>query len=93
MSSSSGGKRGTYPYFISSEKNTTCNRTTGSAQGTPDLYRYPLSEIKGIPSPEKVEKGYSFETPGKTFKNDLEFEAMEDKDCGQKAKQTSGSGI
>ena len=85
MSSSSGGKRATYPHFISSEKNTTFNRTTASAQGTPDLYRYPLSEIKDDPSSrEKLDKGYWLQTPAKMFKNDLEFEAMEDKDCGQK---------
>ena len=89
--SGTGVQRATYPYIISSEKNTTFNRTTASAQGTPDLYRYPLSDVKDVPPSEKVERRYSFDTPGKTFKNDSEF-GVKDKDGSQDTESDKESG-
>ena len=88
MSSSSGtgGKRATNAYEISSEKNTTFNRTI-SAQGTPDLYRYPLSEIKKVPPSDKIEKGHSFENSDAVFESDSELDVNENKDSDQ---QTEG---
>ena len=85
MSSSSGagGKREKYRYEISSEKNTTYNRTTTSAQRTPDLYRFPLSEIKEVPPSEKIEKGYSFKNSGAAFESDSEPGVKENKDRDQ----------
>ncbi|XP_028396993.1 adhesion G-protein coupled receptor D1-like [Dendronephthya gigantea] len=85
LSSSSAGARRTYPYVVSSEKNTTFNRTTTSAQATPDLYRYPMGEIKDGTSQGKVERKYSFEDRNK--KPDFELElGKEEKNGGEKGK-------
>ena len=92
-SSATGGKRATYPYIISSEKNTTYNRTTTSAQETPVLHRYPLSEIKEVPPSEKVEKGHSFENSGAAFNSDSEPGVKWNKDSDQEtAECDDGSG-
>ena len=75
MSSSSGagGRRTTHPYVISSERNTTFNRTGASAQDTPDLYRYPLSKMKEAAPSGRIEKKYSFGDLNKTTENDSEL--------------------
>ena len=84
FSSSSGAGRGQRSTpFISSEKNTTFNRTT-SAQATPDLLRHPLSEIKEVPPTEKVEEKHRpSETPDKTSENDFQLGVKEGQDGGQ----------
>ena len=97
MSSSSGtgGKRATNAYEISSEKNTTFNRTI-SAQGTPDLYQYPLSEIKKVPPSDKIEKGHSFENSGAVFERDSELDVKENKDSDQETegdKESEGNSL
>jgi hypothetical protein len=95
MSSSTGtgGQRATYPYVISSEKNTTFNRTTASAQGTPDLYRFPLAEVEDSPPSGKVEKKYSFENKlDKAFENDSEFDVKRDKNGGEEKDGGKDSG-
>lgn len=73
LSSSSGGARRTYPYVVSSEKNTTFNRTTTSAQATPDLYRYPMGELKDRIPQGKVERMYSFQDINRTPEKKLEL--------------------
>jgi hypothetical protein len=94
MSSSSGtvGRRTTYPYVISSEKNTTFNRTGASAQDTPDLYRLPLSELNEAAPSGKVEKKYSFQDLNKTTENDSELDVQEEKDGGQQGDGDKDSG-
>lgn len=82
MSSSAAGRRTTYPYIVSSEKNTTFNRTTLSAQATPDFNRVPLADIKDAKSSDNVERRYSFDNINETLGKDSELSVQED-DAGR----------
>ena len=77
-SSSGGGRRTTYPYIVSSEKNTTFNRTTLSAQATQDFNEVQLSNIKYPKPSENVEKSYSFDNINETPGKDSELSVQED---------------
>ena len=78
-SSTGGGRRTTYPYIVSSEKNTTFNRTlTPSAQATPDFNRVPLADIKDAKSSGNAEKRYSFDDINVTAGKDSDLSVPED---------------
>ena len=89
-SSTGGGLRTTYPYIVSSEKNTTFNRTTTlSAQVTPDFNQVPLTDIKDAKSSGKVEKKYSFDNINVTPRKDSELSVPED-DADREEVEDSG---
>lgn len=79
--SSSSGRRTTIPYVMSSEKNTTLNRTTASAPGTPDFSHIQLLDLtKDSPESEKVVTSYSFKNPSDTRDKDSVLNAPNEKD-------------
>ena len=91
-SSTGGGRRTMYPYVVSSEKNTTFNRTTLSAQATPDLYRFQLSDVIESPQLHREEQKYSFETPNSTPEGESELETKEPINIPQDVKGDSENG-
>lgn len=66
---------------MSSEKNTTLNRTIASAPGTPDFSHIQLLDLtKDSPESEKVVTSYSFKNPSDTRDKDSVLNAPNEKD-------------